>query len=136
MKQRQHEKAESIAAHHNSMIISCSVLCRFGAEDLFKAAEEGSAERSKQLLEEDIDAILERAELVEDNPGSTAGPEGAADLLSSFNVATFKVWSDWDWLWDCLSITDEATSNKCIDSVLGLPTMVAKILAHQAYACK
>jgi hypothetical protein len=67
--------------------------CRFGAEDLFKAAEEGSAERSKRLLEEDIDAILQRAEVVEQGPGAVDAPanEVAAELLSSFNVATFKV---------------------------------------------
>jgi hypothetical protein len=71
----------------------CLCACRFGAEDLFKAAEEGSAERSRRLLEEDIDDILMRAEVVQQQPGqpgqSVAG--GASDLLSSFNVATFKV---------------------------------------------
>jgi hypothetical protein len=44
-------------------------------------------------LEEDIDDILMRAEVVSQQPGqpgqSVAG--GASDLLSSFNVATFKV---------------------------------------------
>jgi hypothetical protein len=64
---------------------------RFGAEDLFKAAEEGSAERSKRLLEEDLDAILERAEVVQQQPGQQSVAGGASDLLSSFNVATFKV---------------------------------------------
>jgi len=66
---------------------------RFGAEDLFKAAEEGSAERSRRLLEEDIDAILERAEVVEQAPlaAAAASDRAAAELLSSFNVATFKV---------------------------------------------
>ena len=40
-----------------NIVMCCAVArCgrRFGAEDLFKAAEEGAAERSKQLLEEDI----------------------------------------------------------------------------------
>lgn len=65
---------------------------RFGAEDLFKAAEEGSAERSKRLLEEDIDQILERAEVVQqDGLGGRSSDGAAGDLLSSFNVATFKV---------------------------------------------
>lgn len=65
---------------------------RFGAEDLFKAAEEGSAERSRRLLEEDIDDILSRAEVVTQQPGQQSVAGGASDLLSSFNVATFKVW--------------------------------------------
>lgn len=66
---------------------------RFGAEDLFKAAEEGAAERSKQLLEEDIESILQRAEVVQQGPGAVDAPANgvAAELLSSFNVATFKV---------------------------------------------
>lgn len=70
-----------------------AAILRFGAEDLFKAAEEGSAERSKRLLEEDIDVILERAEVVEQDGlgGGTAADGVAAELLSSFNVATFKV---------------------------------------------
>jgi hypothetical protein len=75
-------------------LLCCTSLCRrFGAEDLFKAAEEGSAERSKRLLEEDIDAILQRAEVVEQGPGAVDAPANgvAAELLSSFNVATFKV---------------------------------------------
>lgn len=65
----------------------------FGAEDLFKAAEEGSAERSRKMLEEDLDAILERAEVVvqQQQPGQQSVAGGASDLLSSFNVATFKV---------------------------------------------
>jgi hypothetical protein len=68
---------------------------RFGAQDLFKSeGEEGSsAERVHQLMEEDLDDILARAEVVQQQQQgqgqSMAG--GASDLLSSFNVATFKV---------------------------------------------
>ncbi|KAF8073052.1 CHR5 [Scenedesmus sp. PABB004] len=69
-----------------------AAILRFGAEALFKAGEEGAAERARALMEEDIDDILNRAEVVEDHPHGAGGPggEGAAALLSSFNVATFK----------------------------------------------
>lgn len=73
----------------------CCCCCRFGAEDLFAAAEDGSAERSRRLLEEDIDDILLRSEVVSQQlqPGQQSVAGGASDLLSSFNVATFKVCS-------------------------------------------
>ena len=41
------------------------------------------------MYEEDIDAILERAEVVNTTAVRDDG-DGATELLSSFNVATFK----------------------------------------------
>ncbi|GAX85223.1 hypothetical protein CEUSTIGMA_g12643.t1 [Chlamydomonas eustigma] len=92
-----------------------AAILRFGAEDLFKQeaanaasgqATESDAERARRIAEEDIDAILDRAEVVDNRPeyadqtaeggsGSAAGGADAAggppsDLLTSFNVATFK----------------------------------------------
>ncbi|KAL6759847.1 SNF2 family N-terminal domain-containing protein [Haematococcus lacustris] len=86
-----------------------AAILRFGAEELFKSsgggagpggsssAPEGAEEGAR---DEDIDAILERAEVVDCSQvggeglaaGSGAGGEGGAggDLLTSFNVATFK----------------------------------------------
>eukprot|EP00879_Flechtneria_rotunda_P012304 GHRR01012851.1.p1 GENE.GHRR01012851.1~~GHRR01012851.1.p1 ORF type:complete len:597 (+),score=210.52 GHRR01012851.1:462-2252(+) len=98
-----------------------AAILRFGAEDLFKAAEEGSAERSRRLLEDDIDAILERAEVVDTRPagaGGEGGAEGAAaDLLSSFNVATFKSDEDDATFWSRL--IREADRPPEVDEPLG-----------------
>lgn len=77
--------------HCSGCVLCGCCCCRFGAEDLFAAAEVGSAERSRRLLEEDIDDILLRSEVVGQQPGQQSVAGGASDLLSSFNVATFKV---------------------------------------------
>lgn len=46
------------------------LLPRFGAEDLFKGSEEEAArQQQRAMMEEDIDAILERAEVVEAREG-------------------------------------------------------------------
>ena len=57
-----------------------SSILRFGAEDLFRPAgsgqpegcEERAAEATRRLQEEDIDAILERAEVVDSRAVSAA----------------------------------------------------------------
>lgn len=38
-------------------------MLRFGAEDLFREDEEGAERAGKELVDEDIDAILARAEV-------------------------------------------------------------------------
>lgn len=64
-------------------------------------AVESEVDRHKRLVEEDLDAILERAEVVgsmeyqhDEGEVGAGGCGGAAavagDLLTSFNVATFK----------------------------------------------
>ncbi|KIY92937.1 chromodomain-helicase-DNA-binding protein 1 [Monoraphidium neglectum] len=97
-----------------------AAIMRFGAEDLFKgAAEEQEAARQQQraMLEEDIDAILERAEVVEAREGE--GEEGAAaDLLGSFNVATFNTAEDDATFWERLIPPEERVSLEERDELL------------------
>ena len=45
-----------------------AAILRFGAEQLFKEDDQQVKEKSKALYEEDIDAILNRAEIVD--PGA------------------------------------------------------------------
>lgn len=103
----------------NTIPAGAGMYFRFGAEDLFKAAEEGSAERSRRLLEEDIDDILQRAEVVEQGPAA-GGDGAAADLLSSFNVATFKV---------CLLALSAHTAWELCFAVYGAEAMLLFIAA-------
>jgi hypothetical protein len=79
--------------HTLSTLLLCVWWChRLGVVDLYKAAEEvSSAERSKQMLEEVIDEVHSRAGVVTHQLGQRSVAGGASDLLSSFNVATFKV---------------------------------------------
>ena len=42
-----------------------AAILRFGAEQLFKEDDQAAVESSKHMLEEDIDAILGRAEVVD-----------------------------------------------------------------------
>jgi chromodomain-helicase-DNA-binding protein 1 len=81
-----------------------AAILKFGAGELFKdddgsipegapgsssaAAAAASANPAGLMTDEDLDAILERAEVVETN--EDAAPGGADDLLAQFNVATFK----------------------------------------------
>ena len=78
------------------------------SQDPSSAPVESEADRHNRIIEEDLDAILERAEVVGNASeyeqqqqqqgggcdvvgGSGAPPAGGAgDLLTSFNVATFK----------------------------------------------
>lgn len=73
-----------------------AAILKFGASDLFKedeiagdgvANDQGGGGGGGVMTDEDLDAILERAEVVEQKDDA---PGGAGDLLSSFNVATFK----------------------------------------------
>eukprot|EP00955_Chlamydomonas_euryale_P108567 365860-Chlamydomonas_euryale.AAC.6 len=104
-----------------------TAILRFGAEELFKQAGDGdgdgdaTAERDRRVYEEDIDAILERAEVVDaaeyaagggggsgtDGGGGEGGDSGAGgQLLSSFNVATFKSDEDDAAFWNRLIPVD------------------------------
>ena len=77
-----------------------AAILKFGAEDLFKEEQEqgeqptaaAPAAGGGMMTDEDLDAILERAEVVEQREGEGTG--GASDLLASFNVATFKADED------------------------------------------
>ncbi|MEW5309897.1 MAG: hypothetical protein WDW38_001742 [Sanguina aurantia] len=89
-----------------------AAILRFGAEELFKRDEQENAAQEKAMLEEDIDAILDRAEVVDtaaiaesSRPGG--GAEGGAgggpgDLLNSFNVASFRGVEDDTAFWNKL----------------------------------
>ncbi len=82
--------------------------------------DHGAAERARTALyEDDIDAILERAEVVDSRQlaaavgGAAAGGDGdgegggPAELLSSFNVATFKHEEDDATFWSKLIAPSE-----------------------------
>ena len=85
---------------------------RFGAENLFEEengddqVKEDVQKRDQQLYEEDIDAILARAEVVDQRVEEEANDK-KNELLSAFNsVATFKNDEDDATFWNRL-ITDE-----------------------------
>ena len=68
-----------------------AAILKFGAEDLFKNESEekvGAQTDGTLMTDEDLDAILARAEEIEHT--NEQGNRGADDLLSSFKVATFK----------------------------------------------
>lgn len=83
-----------------------AAILKFGAAELFANADEAEedevlnvksslanpdAKLNQLMTDEDLDAVLERAELVDSTAGGSVGAsEPSADLLSSFNVATFK----------------------------------------------
>jgi hypothetical protein len=91
-----------------------AAILRFGAENLFKednGDEEAKMEvqkRDQQLYEEDIDAILARAEVV-DQRAQEEAEDKKNELLSAFNVATFKNDEDDATFWNRL-ITDDQRS--------------------------
>ena len=88
-----------------------AAILKFGAAELFADADEADeddeaavksslanpdAKLNQLMTDEDLDAVLERAELVDSTAGGSVegslggSLEPSADLLSSFNVATFK----------------------------------------------
>lgn len=77
-----------------------SNILRFGAEELFKENEADRDAANEKLMEEDIDAILARAEVV--NTEDAAKNEAADGLLNAFNVATFKTSEDDAAFWNRL----------------------------------
>lgn len=89
-----------------------AAILRFGAENLFEEdagddkVKEDVQKRDQQLYEEDIDAILARAEVVDQRVEEEANDK-KNDLLSAFNsVATFKNDEDDATFWNRL-ITDD-----------------------------
>jgi chromodomain-helicase-DNA-binding protein 1 len=72
-----------------------AAILRFGAQNLFQEDTGDAGEvaevqkRDQQLYEEDIDAILARAEIV-DQRAQEEAEDKKNELLSAFNVATFK----------------------------------------------
>lgn len=78
-----------------------AAILKFGAEDLFQEDEKSNdaVTRGTTMTDEDLDAILARAEEVDHKE---EGGQGASDLLSSFNVATFKADGDDAAFWDRL----------------------------------
>ncbi|GIL73203.1 hypothetical protein Vretifemale_3383 [Volvox reticuliferus] len=111
-----------------------AAILRFGAEDLFKQQPEddsNAAERVRSALyEDDIDAILERAEVVDTRALAAAGAEenaaAAAELLSSFNVATFKNEEDDAAFWSKLIPPSERPRDEEEDL---LPRSARRVLA-------
>ncbi|GMH36548.1 hypothetical protein BSKO_04416 [Bryopsis sp. KO-2023] len=83
-------------------------ILRFGAEDLFKVDEAQGAEQLQKLQDEDIDSILERAEVV-DNTGRETG---ASELLNQFQVATFNTVEDDVSFWSKLIPESERRLNE------------------------
>ncbi len=67
-------------------------------------------EKKKQLYEEGIDAILARAEVVQDTKAEMA--ERNDELLSSFNVASFKSDEDDQAFWNRLIPVDQRPSKQ------------------------
>ena len=74
-------------------------ILKFGAQDLFTETPADEQLLARQMYEEDIDAVLERAEVVETR---AEGNREASALLSSFNVATFKNTEDDETFWSKL----------------------------------
>eukprot|EP00889_Picochlorum_renovo_P004459 jgi/Picre1/31489/NNA_006841.t1 len=80
-----------------------AAILKFGAEDLFKTESEDTGKQTDgtSMTDEDLDAILARAEEIE-HATEGAGQGAASDLLSSFKVATFKSEEDDAAFWDRL----------------------------------
>ena len=116
-----------------------AAILKFGAEDLFKdekedkslgpkdPSEAGEASKSNMT---DLDAILARAEHVEDKKGSG----GASDFLSSFKVADIKTSAGEDdkTFWERL-IPEQERPQKVEEAELYLPR-AARMAAPSSYA--
>ena len=83
--------------------------------------EAAQEEKKKQLYEEGIDAILARAEVVQDTKAELT--ERNDELLSSFNVATFKSDEDDQAFWNRLIPVDQRpTKQPEVHENLGIRT--------------
>lgn len=78
------------------------------------------------MTDEDLDAILARAEVVENREDTAPG----ADLLSSFNVATFKADEDDAAFWNRLIPENLRPKNEPEQSDIGIRT--ARLRAMEA----
>ncbi|QDZ20038.1 SNF2 family DNA-dependent ATPase [Chloropicon primus] len=108
-----------------------AAILKFGAEGLFKEDKEGNEKAAAELKSNttDLDAILARAEHVEDKKGS-----GASSFLSSFKVADIKTSNGEDdkTFWERL-IPESQRPQKEVEMELYLPR-AARMAAPQSYA--
>eukprot|EP00803_Ostreobium_quekettii_P001086 evm.model.scf_853EXC.5 EVM.evm.TU.scf_853EXC.5 scf_853EXC:28406-44371(+) len=103
-----------------------AAILRFGAEDLFK---NNDAEEPQEMLEEDIDTILERAEVVD----SAKDDNGARDFLNQFNVATFRsVLEDDSTFWSRLIPESKRPVEQQVFDSAALGPRAARLKAEQA----
>ena len=108
-----------------------AAILRFGAEEIFKEDDTTREARQQQLVEEDIDAILARAEVIDTSRlgGAAAAATGdsaaCAELLNSFNVANFedKVAEDDAAFWDRIVSKDERPSEAAAAAGAGGPEL-------------
>ena len=91
-----------------------AAILRFGAEEIFKEDDAAREAGQQQLVEEDIDAILARAEVIDTSrlggaAAATGDSAACAALLNSFNVANFedKVAEDDAEFWDRIVSKDD-----------------------------
>ena len=87
-----HAAAATLAAADAAVTKSFSrddmaAILRFGAEEIFKEDDASRDKHHRALVDEDIDAILARAEVIDSKPGAAAP---CAELLDSFNVTSFE----------------------------------------------
>ncbi|PSC73016.1 CHROMATIN REMODELING 5 [Micractinium conductrix] len=85
-----------------------AAILRFGAEELFRHGHDAAADEAQgqKVVEEDLDAILARAEVVEDT-GEVQPAGRMGGLLGAFNVATFKTNDDDAAFWNRLIPEDQ-----------------------------
>ncbi|KAL4856079.1 Protein CHROMATIN REMODELING 5 [Chlorella vulgaris] len=83
-----------------------AAILRFGAEELFREGEDVAEQAGQAVMEEELDAILARAEVVQDT-GLPQGTGRMGDLLGQFNVATFKTNEDDAAFWNRLIPEDQ-----------------------------
>ena len=104
-----------------------AAILKFGAADLFKEDKDNGtddhhgASGDGLMTDEDLDAILERAEVVEQKEDASGGP---SDLLSSFNVATFKADEDDAAFWSKLIPEDRRPKEEPSESIFGNSSLV------------
>ena len=107
-----------------------AAILRFGAEDLFKTSEKEDEEKLQKMCQEDIDSILERAEVV----GTNEDQSDSQALLNQFSVATFKTGEDDDAFWSRLipapdnQKDEHVRANEC-NSCMTLPGNCIRMIA-------
>ena len=109
-----------------------AAILRFGAEEIFKEDDAAREAGQQQLVEEDIDAILARAEVIDTSKlGAASAAAGGGDsaacaeLLNSFNVANFedKVAEDDAAFWDRIVSKDERPAEAAVAAGAGGPEL-------------
>ena len=107
-----------------------AAILRFGAEEIFKEDDAAREAGQQQLVEEDIDAILARAEVIDTSrlgaaSAATGDSAACAELLNSFNVANFesKVAEDDAAFWDRIVSKDERPAEAAVAAGAGGPEL-------------